>query len=960
MAKKTKALKPTAKAAEVESYKHKEARRRNIPTAELQKLVPDDDKAIKKLRWPRNPDLDPQLVWRGKDFEADPLEVDAPPIYIQEKIQPRAIIEDLRRQTKERRADDASQFDFFHDFNGLADPEAKTEFYAHDQNWSNRMILGDSLLVMASLAEREALRGKVQCIYFDPPYGIKFNSNWQPSTKTHDVREGKEDSVTREPEVIRAFRDTWNDGINSYLGYLRDRLVLARELLNERGSIFIQIGDENLHVVRSLMDEVFGPRNFISQITLQKAGTGSTVYLPGICDFLVWYGKDKDQTLYHDLFVDRDVDLENVGRFSIFQRADGTRTSVSEVDLKHEKGRLVAPDPIQSASQGREKGEGASNWFPVEFCGRTFRPNEKRRWSTNEKGFQRLVRSDRVLLQRDSIRFARYLDDFEYVPLTNIWNDTAGAVDRIYVVQTADKVIERCLLMTTNPGDLVFDPTCGSGTTAYVSERWGRRWITVDTSRVALTLARARLMGAQYEYYLLNDTEAGAHKVGEMTNKPPAAGPFGNNIKHGFVYRRSPKITLGNIVRNAEIDVIWDRWQKTLEPLRERLNKATKESWEEWQVPREPDKKWADSAKQLFAQWWEGRRERQKEIDESIARNAEIEFLYDRPYKERGVVRVAGPFTVESLSPHRVLPMGEDPYLEELLAAGEEPSTVSPAAAKEDVDDRVKPGHDEKGGQVITDFAQVVYENLKAAGVQNTKKGETLRFEWLKPFASRSGLIQFEGRYQEKGESKRAAVCIGPEYDTVGYDLVRRSAREAADLFDTLIICGFAFAPEVDDTRLNFGSLTVLKARMNQDLRMAEKLKATGAGNLFVVFGEPDIVIHKLKDDMLKVEIRGMDIFDPTTGEVRSSGGKELMNDVAAWFIDNDYDEESFFVRQAYFVGDDPYEGLKRALKADIDETAWAELNSTVSRPFPRPKHGRICVKVINHFGDEVQKVFQV
>jgi len=266
----------------------------------------------------------------------------------------------------------------------------------------------------------------------------------------------------------------------------------------------------------------------------------------------------------------------------------------------------------------------------------------------------------------------------------------------------------------------------------------------------------------------------------------------------------------------------------------------------------------------------------------------------------------------------------------------------------------------EAGGPVITDFAQVVYENLKTAGVQNTKKGERLMLENLRAFASRSGLIQFEGRYEEKGEGKRAAVCIGPEYDTVGYELVRRAAREAADLFDMLIVCGFAFAPEVDETRLNFGRLTVLKARMNQDLRMADKLKATGAGNLFVVFGEPDIVIQKRDGGMLQVELRGMDIFDPTTGEVRSSGGKELINDVAAWFIDHDYDEESFFVRQAYFVGDDPYDALKRALKAEIDESAWAELNSTISRAFPSPAHGRICVKVINHFGDEVQKVFTV
>jgi adenine-specific DNA-methyltransferase len=342
---------------EVESYKHKEAKRKNIPTAELQKLVPDDDKAIKKLRWPRNPDLDPQLVWRGKDFEPDPLEVDAPPIYIQEKILPRAIIEDLRRQTKERCTNGDAQFDFFHDFNGLPDPEAKTEFYAHDQNWSNRMILGDSLLVMASLAEREGLRGKVQCIYMDPPYGIRFNSNWQPSTKNREVRDGRDDSVTREPEVIRAFRDTWKDGVHSYLSYLRDRLIVARDLLNERGSIFVQIGDENLHLVRGLMDEIFGRPNFISQITLQKAGTGSSVYLPGICDFIVWYGKDRERTHYHSLYIDRGVDIENVGRFSIFQRLDGSRVPSGEVDLRIEKGKLVAPDPIQSASHGREKGK---------------------------------------------------------------------------------------------------------------------------------------------------------------------------------------------------------------------------------------------------------------------------------------------------------------------------------------------------------------------------------------------------------------------------------------------------------------------------------------------------------------------------------------------------------------------------------------------------------------------------
>jgi adenine-specific DNA-methyltransferase len=946
MAKKVTKRKSSAE-AEVESYKHKEAKRKNIPTAELQKLVPDNDKAIKKLRWPRNPDLDPQLVWRGKDFEPDPLEVDAPPIYIQEKIQPRAIIEDLRHQSKSRAENLESQFNFFHDFNGLADPEAKTEFYAHDQNWSNRMVLGDSLLVMASLAEREALRGKVQCIYMDPPYGIRFNSNWQPSTKSRDVREGKEESVSREPEVIRAFRDTWKDGIHSYLAYLRDRLIVARDLLADSGSIFIQIGDENVHLVRAALEETFGSENFCSQITVVKTAGASSDLLAGTCDYILWFSKQHSLVKYHQPYFSKEVGGQGGGQYNRVQLSDGerrslTRAETAEPSLLPEMSRVFRLDNMTSQ---RPPGD-----FPVEISGRSIRPS-RGYWKTGEPGMARLSKAARLQLIGNTLSYVRFIDDFRVFPINNVWTDTGASGfgdEKIYVVQTISKIVERCILMTSDPGDLVLDPTCGSGTTAYVSEQWGRRWITIDTSRVALTLARARLMGAKYDYYLLRDSEDGARREGEIAAKPPAEVSFSNNIRHGFVYERAPHVMLKSIANNAEIDVIWERWQKTLGPLQERLNKVLKQVLEEWQIPREAEEKWPTAAKEVHAAWWEACRARQKEIDDSIARNADVEYLYDRPYKARGVVRVAGPFTVESLSPHRVLPMGEDPYLEEILAA------------EGDVDGRAKPGHDERGGEVQTDFVQVVYENLKTAGVQNTKKGETLKFEWLKPFASRSGLIQFEGRYPEKGESKRAAVCIGPEYDSVGYELVRRAAREAADLFDTLIICGFAFAPEVDDTRLNFGALTVLKARMNQDLRMADKLKATGAGNLFVVFGEPDIVIHKRKDDMLQVEIRGMDIFDPTTGEVRSSGGKDLMNDVAAWFIDHDYDEESFFVRQAYFVGDDPYDALKRALKAEIDETAWAELNSTISRPFPRPDHGRICVKVINHFGDEVQKVFKV
>ncbi|HEV2630506.1 MAG TPA: site-specific DNA-methyltransferase [Pseudolabrys sp.] len=959
MAKGTK--RKTGAEADVESYRHKEAKRKNIPTAENQKLVADEDKAIKKLRWPRNLDLDPQLVWRGKDFESDPLEVDAPPIYIQEKIQPGAIIKDLQKQSKERAKEDTEQFDFYGDFNGLPEgwKEDATQSYYHDEgNWQNRMILGDSLLVMASLAEREALRGKVQCIYIDPPYGIRFNSNWQPSTKSKDVRDGQLSAVSREPEVIRAFRDTWKDEIHSYVSYLRDRLIAARDLLAETGSIFVQIGEENTHLVRCLLDEVFGPGNLCTSIVIAKTVGQTADILPNVADYVIWYAKDRSRLKYRTLLRLKEFGGEGVSGYRLVQLPDGTERTMTAAERAgivslSSGSRAFGIGDLSSQRQGRPSGEGSAMAFTIKLHGREFRPSGTRGWSTTQTGIERLIKAARVsTTATGGIGYVRFFDDFPAFPLTNIWSDTVGqgqyGGEKIYVVQTALAVMERCILMTTDPGDLVLDPTCGSGTTAYVAEQWGRRWITIDTSRVALTLARARLMGAKYEYYLLKDSKDGAGKEGESTGKPPAKGPFTNNIRHGFVYERAPHVTLKSIANNAEIDVIWERWQRTLEPLREKLIKALKNSWEEWQIPSEPDESWPAAAKKTHAAWWDARRARQKEIDDSIARNADVEYLYDRPYKARGVVRVAGPFTVESLSPHRVLPMEEDPYLAEALAA-----------KGEDVDGRDKPRHD-AGGMVTTDFAQVVYENLKTSGVQNTKKDERLMLENLRPFASRSGMIQFEGRYQEKGASKRAAVCIGPEYDTVGYDLVRRAAREAVDMFDMLIVCGFAFAPEVDDTRLNFGNLTVLKARMNQDLRMADKLKATGAGNLFVVFGEPDIVIHKEKNDMLKVEIRGMDIFDPTTGEVRSSTGSNLMNDVAAWFIDSDYDEESFFVRQAYFVGDDPYDGLKRALKAEIDETAWAELNSTVSRPFLKPERGLICVKVINHFGDEVQKVFSV
>ena len=485
--------------------------------------------------------------------------------------------------------------------------------------------------------------------------------------------------------------------------------------------------------------------------------------------------------------------------------------------------------------------------------------------------------------------------------------------------------------MATDPGDLVLDPTCGSGTTATVAEQWGRRWITIDTSRVALALARARIMGARYPFYLLADSREGQLKEAEVTRTAPSSQPVHGNIRHGFVYERVPHITLKSIANNAEIDVIWDKWQAKLEPLREKLNAALKKTWQEWEIPREADAKWPDAAKKLHADWWQARIARQKEIDTSIAAKAEFEYLYDKPYDDKKKVRVAGPFTVESLSPHRVLGVDEN---DELI------DTLKEASAEY----RAKQS-----------FPQMILENLKTAGVQQAHKEDRITFTALTPWPG--DLVCAEGRYLEGETEKRAAIFIGPEFGTVQRADLVAAAREAGDAgFDVLIACAFNY--EAHTTEFSkLGRIPVLKARMNADLHMAEDLKNTGKGNLFVIFGEPDITLLTEKDGKLRVKVNGVDVFKPQTGEVISDGA----DGIACWFIDTDYNEESFFVRHAYFLGaNDPYSALKTTLKAEIDPEAWATLNSDTSRPFDKPKNGRIAVKVINHLGDEVMKVFRV
>jgi adenine-specific DNA-methyltransferase len=967
----------------VHAIKHDDATRKNIPTAEMESffLREEDSAPRPPVAYPRarpiaagetrerDGELDPQLIWNGAKIRITPAQmeqlaatgelelgdaqlvwrgkdtqdwsdliVNVPPLYIQEKIHPKAIIDDLKRRAAQTREAQSAAPDLFADFNGIA-PDARAEFYQHDQHWSNRMILGDSLQVMASLAERESLRGKVQCIFFDPPYGIKFNSNWQVSTQSRDVKDGKQADISREPEQVKAFRDTWKDGIHSYLTYLRDRFTVMRDLLNDSGSIFVQIGDENVHRVRALMDEVFGEDNFVSQISFVKNSGQTTSFLSGNQDFILWFAKNRRLAKYHQLNYEKSLGEGFGGRYDQLLLPSGATRRLSSQEREK-------PETIPSGAKAFAVQPAISHGFnkntTVEYFlnGRRFFPGSTRQWKYTLPGLDRLSKADRLVPLEKMLYYRRYIDDFPAYAMGNNWNDTQDRLSKDYIVQTVPLVIQRCILMVSDPGDLVLDPTCGSGTTAFVAEQWGRRWITMDTSRVALALARTRIMAARYPWYLLADSKEGRTKEAALTQRVPADTPVHHDIRQGFVYERVPHITLKSIANNPLIDDIWDKWQAVLEPQRTALNAACGETWEEWQIPRELSGTAPHSAKEPHTKWWESRIARQQEIDASIAARADVEYLYDKPYQDTARVRVAGPFTVESLSPHRVLPASEEEMIDE----------VNAAEGKR---------HREDDALASNDFAAIVIDYLKSEGVKQQDKGDRITFESLTPWPG--NWIGAEGRFMEGPEGsqveRRAAILIGPEFGTVGRADLVAAAREAADArFDLVIACAFNFDAHSSELG-SLGSLRILKARINPDMHMSDELKNTGRGNMFIVFGEPDVEIMDDGGETIRVKVNGVDVFDPNTGEIRSDG----TSGVAAWFIDTDYNEESFFVRHAYFLGaNDPYKSLKTALKAEIDEDAWATLYADTSRPFERPSHRKIAVKVINHFGDEVMKVFGV
>lgn len=808
-------------AAPVEAYKHDKKRVR-IPTQEESVKLTAKQKQPVKKKYDYDPSLDPQLIWTGKKEQGSELAVPTVPIYVQEKIAPEAIIARLKLGAEQK----DTQMLLFGD-TAETQYEKAVAFYEWEDNWQNRMILGDSLLVMNSLLEKEKMRGKVQCIYIDPPYGIKFGSNWQVSTRNRDVRD-KLDDMVRQPEQVKAFRDTWELGIHSYLSYLRERLILSRELLTESGSCFVQINDENVHLVRSLLDEVFGSGNYFSMIPFKKTSGLASSILDKVNDYIIVYAKNFNNIKYRQLFKDVITDTYS---YSYIEFEDGSYRRLTSTEKKNGytgEGKLFRTDNLTSQSGGE------STSFDIKFNNQIYKPSKGAYWKTNKSGIENLIKKNRIVGIGNTLTFKRYFDDFPASRITNWWEDMVAstfASDKQYVVQTYAKVIQRCLLMSTDPGDIVFDPTCGSGTTAFVAEQWGRRWITTDTSRVALAIARTRIMSAKYPYYKLKDEKS---------------------LSMGFEYKTVSHVTLKSLAND------------------------------------EPP---------------------------------EMEILFDQPKEIKDVVRVTGPFTVESLSPHRVSDA------QEMLSTER--------------------------------FVEIVISNMLKSGVQTGEKGARVEFENLDILAG-GPEVQALGEYKTNEGLKKVAIAIGPEFGSVDDDFIRDASNVAKNFASLLIVAATSFDASAFSEPDKMNGLQIMKVKINPDLSMGDLLKKTGSGNLFLAFGMPQFTLNEEKDGYT-VEIKGVDIYDPVKSEIRSSGSGDPDHDIAAWFIDTNYNGEAFFVHHAYFLGGNkPFEKLKKALKADISEELWDELYKTKSRPFAKPSTGKIAVKVINHYGDEVMKIVEV
>jgi len=918
--------------------------------------------------------FEPWLEWAGKR-EAKGFAVEPVALHIHERISTQAILRVASRQDVQR--------DLFAD--PQQDYREAVQFYQHEVDWANRMILGDSLQVMTSLARREDLAGKVQMIYIDPPYGIKFASNFQPEVGKRDVKD-KESDLTREPEMVKAYRDTWTLGVHSYLAYLRDRLMVAKELLTDSGSIFVQISDENLHRVRMVMDEVFGAGNFVSLITVKKTGGMGEARIDNISDYLIWYAKNIDGMKYNPLYIAKDLSEGTGARFARVQLREGWSRPITEAEqekpvLLPEGSRPWRGDPLVSETPSE------STTFSFQLDGQTVSAR-KGGWKTNSVGMSRLSKAERLVKTREFANFIKYFEDFSVSTVGNLWADTMGTAeqDKVYVVQTTTKVIQRCLLMTTDPGDLVLDPTCGSGTTAYVAEQWGRRWITIDTSRVALALARQRLMTAKFDYYELRP----------LNDEDRRRNPNGAWLRNGDGEPKTldcetvPHVTLKSIAQNTALDTIFARHQPMLDEKLAALNAAVAQvgkearqklaaklaakqkaegkkavteadrrrwllppanragaqyttvpmdfaGWYEWEVPYDTDPDWDPALQDALVAYRAAWRAKMDEVNAAIAANAENEELVDKPKVRKGVVRVAGPFTVEAVMPAELT-------LEEQIPIEQPEGDLTTFAAADE------PANAEA-------FLDKMLRLLKADGVQfpNNKKMSFTRLE-----AVADEFLHAEGEWVNgDGKPQSVAVSVGPEFGPVtAYQVENALAYASRRGFENLVFAGFAFdgaaqAIIQDDPNPR---VRCHLAHIRPDVQMDGLLKETANSQLFTVFGSPRTTLQAAGEGMFRIALEGVDIYNPVENTITAT----RVDKVAAWFVDSDYDGRTFCITQAFFPDKSAWGKLAKALKGVIDESAFDRLSGTVSLPFPVGKHKRAAVKVIDPRGNEVMRVHRL
>lgn len=882
----------------------------------------------------------PWLEWTGKR-EKKTFEVDPVALHIHERVSTQAILKVAKRENVQR--------DLF------ADPEMEyreaIKFYQHEMDWANRLILGDSLQVMASLSSRENLAGQVQMIYFDPPYGIRFSSNFQSEVGRRDVKDNDTD-LTREPEVVKAYRDTWTLGIHSYLSYLRDRFILARNLLHDSGSIFVQISEENVHIVRNLLDEVFDKSNFISLITFSTTSGFNATGLSRSGDYLLWYSKNANQIKYHQLYLEKLLGYEGSSGYDYVQLSNGASITVKSVNnpKQFEQSRIYSKGDLQS--------KGAANVDQsYNFEGNSFSPNSNSHWKPNyPDGINRIANAERITKTGKTIRYKRYFDDSSHYAINNFWTEQLSEQNKLYVVQTSEEIVKRCLLMTTDPGDLVLDPTCGSGTTAFVCEEFGRRWITIDTSRVAIAIARQRILTGQFNHYLLQNPE-----------KSPAS-------TNTFHYKKFNSITLESIANNLALDPLFSKYDAMLASQLEQINETLQnvdkairskfllklqlkqkqegkksiteaderrwilpnEKFDHWEIPFDTDDLYPVEFKTAIETYRKTWGQKMDEVNACIQANAEQVELVDKPEKVNGVVRVSGPFTVEGVMPVEFNLDADSPI--------------------QGIDDDLET-FDQATNAVS--FIENILSLLKREGVifPGNRK---MNFNELRLYDSGGTMINFEGSWMN-GDNKvrKVAVSVGPQHGPVTGWQVENVIRTAYKHgFDDVVFAGLSFTAEATaaiEDEMN-PNVKLHLTHISNDIQMGDLLKSTGIGQIFTVMGSPRIKLLKEGDESFQVKMEGVDIYDPIGNVLIDTGADK----VAAWFIDSDYDGRTFCITQAFFPDRDAWKKLEKALKGVIDPDKFESFSGTLSLPFPMGEHKKAAVKVIDPRGNEVMKVLSL